>query len=132
MSKILSVSYDISLLVTRQLLFENSGWSVRSASNLDSALEFCRSERFDLVVLGHSIPDRDKALLIACARSFKTPVLALRLCNEPLFGLADYEFDVSTNPENLLAFVKEKLGQVDVSAPRKPNAEITAGEEKAS
>lgn len=58
---ILSISYDESLLVTRKLLLEEAGYEVISAYGFVAAMEKCTSrDDFDLVLMGHSMPQKDK------------------------------------------------------------------------
>jgi DNA-binding response OmpR family regulator len=46
--RILSISYDLPLLRTRQLMLTQEGYDVVSAEGFAEALEHC-SEKFDLV-----------------------------------------------------------------------------------
>ncbi len=80
MARVLSVSYDPSLLDMRQILLARKGYLVDSASDISQALELCNnSTQFDLLLLGHSIPNRDKELLIKVFRAkYPAPVLALK------------------------------------------------------
>ena len=95
MASILSVSYDPSLLETRQGLLESKGHSVVSVSSVSEAVESCNNGTpFDLFLLGHSIPDRDKELLIKVFRSnFAGPVVALKRGSEAQVRGADLEID---------------------------------------
>ncbi|HEY6184754.1 MAG TPA: hypothetical protein VIW67_21100 [Terriglobales bacterium] len=75
---ILSVSYDRSLLVTRQMLLESRGCTVTSALGFTQAMSHCRGTAFDLFILGHSIPETDKRELINTFRSnCSAPILSL-------------------------------------------------------
>jgi DNA-binding response OmpR family regulator len=77
--RILSVSYDRPLLRTREMLLRRHGHSVTSALGFTDAVEQCENGKFDLLILGHSIPDKDKRHLITLFRgSCPAPVLALR------------------------------------------------------
>ena len=60
MATILSISYDGSLLLTRQLLLQQMGHEVFSAEGFSKAYSLCETHgrRFDLIALGHSIPAR--------------------------------------------------------------------------
>jgi CheY-like chemotaxis protein len=62
-TKMLCISYDESLLRTRQLLFEHEGYEVTSAFGYVEGLEHCRAGHFDLAFIGHSVPHVDKASL---------------------------------------------------------------------
>jgi DNA-binding response OmpR family regulator len=76
--RIFSVSYDTSLLATRQMLLEQKGYTVTSALGFSKAIDLCRQSHFDLFILGHSIPNTDKVHLIKTFReSCPAPVLSL-------------------------------------------------------
>jgi DNA-binding NtrC family response regulator len=76
--RILSVSYDVSLLATRGMLLEQRGYSVTSALGFTQALAECRTASFDLFILGHSIPEPDKLELIKTFReNCPAPILSL-------------------------------------------------------
>src|ERR1051326_4180361 len=61
--RIISISYDETLLRTRQLVLEQGAYTVISALGLNDALARC-SEPADLIVIGHSIPRDDKLDII--------------------------------------------------------------------
>lgn len=100
--RILSVSYDKSLLATRQIMLEQKGYQVTSALGFTAALEHCKDPGFDLFILGHSIPTRDKQELVTHFRqNCPAPILSLERGGEERF--ADCEFHVSPDrPEQLL------------------------------
>jgi CheY-like chemotaxis protein len=59
---ILCVSYDEFLLVTRRMLLEKQGYKVTPALTSQEATTRCRpGDKFDLFILGHSIPPVDQA-----------------------------------------------------------------------
>lgn len=66
--RILSVSYDASLLATPRMLLEQKGYDVTSALGFSDAIECCRRSGFDLFILGHSIIKADK---VALMRTFR-------------------------------------------------------------
>ena len=77
--RILSVSYDEPLLKTREMLLQRQGYAVTSALGYIDAIESCKPPQFDLLILGHSIPDNDKKQLMnAFRRVGSAPILALR------------------------------------------------------
>ena len=56
MARILSVSYDQSLLYTRQSILEQHGHAVVSAFGFTQALKCCdEAKDFSIFILGHSI-----------------------------------------------------------------------------
>ncbi len=74
--RILSVSYNQPLLLTRELLLQREGYAVTSALGFTDAVKQCKAGTFDLFILGHSIPDSDKRELVHIfTEHSKSPVL---------------------------------------------------------
>jgi DNA-binding NtrC family response regulator len=107
--RILSVSYDESLLATRQMILERAGFEVVSALGFSEALERCKKSNFDLVLLGHTIPIKDKASLIPSLKQHCTRVLSIRRPGFPPAPGADFSVDSQEGPEALIAAVKSAL-----------------------
>lgn len=110
MAHILSISYDAQLLKTRQVLLEKMGHRVTSAQGFAEATRLCAEgeARFDLIVLGHSIPHRDKrAMIQRCAGTCSCPVLAVMRENEP--PVEEATRSVAADPAALTAAVREIL-----------------------
>lgn len=106
--RILSVSYDASLLATRQMLLETQGYAVTSALGYTDAISFCNDPAFDLFVLGHSIPLKDKQELVRTFKSnCKAPVLSLERWGEPR-AVADFHAQPD-NPAEFLNTVRRIL-----------------------
>jgi DNA-binding NtrC family response regulator len=65
------------------MLLAGQGYEVTSALGFTAAEEQCQNSHFDLFILGHSIPDRDKLHLI---QTFKencpSPILSLERIGE--------------------------------------------------
>src|SRR5215472_1432118 len=107
--RILSISYDESLLSTRQMILEDAGFEVVSVLGFVAALEQCAQGRFDLVIVGHSIPPADQQTLLEAVRNnCDAPVLSLRKPTETALLGADYSID-SFEPQNALAAVRQML-----------------------
>lgn len=88
--RILSVSYDESLLKTREMLLQRQGYAVTSALGYIDAIQLCAPPQFDLLILGHSIPDNDKRQLMRAFRAVDpAPILALRRHGEVVPDDAD-------------------------------------------
>ncbi|HET7209624.1 MAG TPA: response regulator, partial [Terriglobales bacterium] len=104
---ILSVSYDQPLLLTRHMLLEREGYKVHSVAGFESGMQACKQGRFDLFILGHSIPFTDKRKLVKAFReSCPAPVISLRRnAGEQVVDGA--EFHVEPDPEPLLKQVRE-------------------------
>ena len=108
--RILSISYDGSLLWTRQLMLQQMGYQVISAEGFVAALEACETPNlnFDLAILGHSIPLKDKERIISYFRQrYDSPILALLRPHEGAMENADRSID--PEPEKLIAAVRELL-----------------------
>ena len=112
LARIFSVSYDSTLLRTRELLLNNLGHSVTSAEGIAQAFELYNQNAgtFDLMVLGHSIPPQDKRAIIRhCDRASRhCPVLSLTLINEPPVPEAAHSVD-PTDTRMFLSAVQELL-----------------------
>jgi CheY-like chemotaxis protein len=105
--RVLSISYDPPLLWTRQLLLEK----VVSAEGFANALELCESwdGKVDLIVLGHSIPSKDRQAIINHIRKqCPAPVLALLRPNEHFEPCATRSVDAA-QPDEFLRAVRELL-----------------------
>jgi DNA-binding NtrC family response regulator len=60
MCRVLSVEYSIPYLVKRHVGLRKASIAVESASTLREALQLMRLGEFDVVVLGHGIPDSER------------------------------------------------------------------------
>ena len=108
--RILSISYDESLLITRQMLLEQAGYEVLSALGFTEALKHCHGERFSLVILGHSLPRSDKESLVAAIKTdCNAPILSLRRHGDPPVRGADHSIEAIEGPAALLAAVAKAL-----------------------
>ena len=110
--RILSISYDSALLETRQWILEQAGYDVSSALGFAEALEVCKTTgEFNLVLMGHSIPQKDKiALFEALKMSGKTPLLSILRHGDSPIPQATYAVDSNEGPDALLAAVRNVLG----------------------
>jgi CheY-like chemotaxis protein len=102
MSKlILSVSYDQALLATRKMLLEQQGYDVTSALGFTEAVEQCQKSNFDLFIIGHSIPDKDKLHLIETFRKHcPAPIVSLER-----FGEKHVPCDFHSSPYDPASFI---------------------------
>ena len=107
---VLSISYNESLLRTRELILSAAGFHVTSAFGFTEATEHCRNG-FDLVIIGHSLPFRDKAALIAQIRT-RNHSRILSLCRPgeiPIEGV-DHSVD-AWSPDVLIAAARSVVNQ---------------------
>lgn len=108
---VLSISYDESLLRTREWILKAAGFDVTSALGFAQASAHCRNRVFDLIIIGHSLPPMDKTALVQQIRNHNhTRILSLRRPGEgPMQGV-DHSAEPS-NAEDLLEAVRTVLGK---------------------
>lgn len=109
---VLSISYDQSLLHTREWILKAAGFHVVSALGFTDAAAHCGNARFDLVIIGHSIPYKDKVALVSQIKTHNQPqILALRgFGEESVEGVKEYLHSSLLGPDDLLAAVRSVLG----------------------
>jgi CheY-like chemotaxis protein len=111
MSRILSISYDGSLLLTRQWILERAGYEVVSALGFAEAVEVCQSgNSFDLIIIGHSMPQKDKtALLKTVLGHCNAPLISLQRSDEPAMAEATISMNAQDGPDAFLECVRQAL-----------------------
>jgi DNA-binding response OmpR family regulator len=114
--RILCVSYDDRLLVTRRMLLEREGYHVTTALGFKESCARCQAGGFDLLVLGHSIPHSHKQqLIIKFRKSSSAPILALWRPNERVMETATF-LTFSDDPGEFLRAVSVILKKKIASA----------------
>jgi len=116
-ARILSVSYDEVLLKTRALLLEYQGYEVVSCHEFDTALTHCKEGGFDLLILGHSIPDSDKQKFFQAFRQTCRGSI-ISLCRSTETSIEGSDFQIDPDPERLLKLVDEVIRQRPSQSPR--------------
>ena len=107
---ILSISYEEPLLRTRHWILETAGFKVTSALGLAQAAEYCQTRCFDLVIIGHSIPIKDKKTLLALVQDQnRTRVLSLLRPGETPVPGVYHSIETSEGPAALVAAVQKAL-----------------------
>lgn len=108
---ILSISYDESLLVTRRMILEQAGYDVSSAFGFAEALEICSTRHdFDLVLMGHSMPQKDKkALFNALRPKCGAPLLSILRHGDSPIPEANYHVEADDGPSALVDAVDAAL-----------------------
>ncbi len=116
--RILSISPDKHLLESRALLFRRAGFEVVSAINVWEALHAWQEERFDLVIIGHTMSKAEKDRVAEWAKSKQkdVPILALHNSRSVKVELADYWAYTDDGPAVLVAKVKQILDSSAASA----------------
>ena len=77
MSKILIVEDDLSICELLAMNFRLVGHQYRIAYSVESARQFCQTERFDLLLLDVMLPDGDGFTLAEKLHAFECPVIFL-------------------------------------------------------
>lgn len=90
------------------MLLSQAGYRVISALGPDEARSSCRDDA-DLMMLGHSVPQDEKRLLIQCFRQHSTaPVLSLLRPGQQKITEATFGIEV-TGPEDVIRAVRDIL-----------------------
>src|SRR5947209_3750845 len=61
--RILTVGYDAGLMLARNAVLESAGHQVTAVTNRHAAVLVCGANNFDVVLLCHSIPEKEAAKL---------------------------------------------------------------------
>lgn len=109
--RVLSISYDSTLLRIRERLLEREGYEVVSAEGFVNALKCCQEGHYDVAVLGHSIPIADqKTFFEALNREHPLPVISLTVSGEPGLQCAVAQVD-AFQPQHFINTVRQVLGE---------------------
>lgn len=109
---ILSISYDEPLLRTREWILKEQGFDVTSACGFTDGEHQARRGGFDLAIVGHSIPQRDKvALITEFKKHSQAPVLSLSRQGDSPLSEADHSIVASEGPEAFVLAVQHVLGK---------------------
>jgi DNA-binding NtrC family response regulator len=112
MAKILLIGYERDWLHGRQRGFLAAGHTVTCAQAFTQGLRSIQSGRFDVVVLGHSIPQQQRNALAAAAKKNHggTRVLVLYSSRIDHAELADALVDTSASTDDLRQAVEYLVG----------------------
>jgi DNA-binding response OmpR family regulator len=107
---ILNVSYDESLLDSRELVLNSAGYAVESTRSIEEALTRFRERHFHLVLIGYTVPELDRKQFVSLIRQHdpSVPVVFISSEGEPI---DDPSVDITTvnHPEKLLQSVSVAL-----------------------
>lgn len=108
--RILSVSYDCALMSSRSMLLRHTGFQVEDVHSRSQALKSARSDRFDVLLICHTLPEADRKHLIAAVRE-RRPDMPILCITESDYFPANLENCrvVLSAPEELLAAVNSAL-----------------------
>jgi DNA-binding response OmpR family regulator len=107
---ILSICLDPVMLDARNLILRSAGYTVVPALSLKEAVDRFRSGDFDLVLLGHTVTEKDQDRLACLIRASgsRIPVVSIAA---PGCGSRNAFIDatVGADPDELLAGIREAL-----------------------
>ena len=107
---VLSISYDESLARTRELILDAAGIEVHTALDIQKAMWLFKKNRYQLIILGHSIPLKERQLIAQRLRSVSsTPILAISRAGERSSVPAEHHVNASDGPRRLLNVVRDIL-----------------------
>jgi CheY-like chemotaxis protein len=93
MAMVLCTGWDQSLLDTRTLILQSSGHEVHQARTQNEVLSACKKGRFDVAVIGQSLSNRMKPLIVAIVKEHCPDVRILELY-QPHLGKAVTDADL--------------------------------------
>lgn len=107
---IAQVSADLELASSRAEFLRSAGYNVVTFGSAEEFIPACKSLRFDLLMVGHSLEYRGSEAVCALFREYKpdSPILQLQLL-DGISSTADYVFNISKGPDSLLALLNEIL-----------------------
>ena len=111
--RILCISNDAALLATRRMLLEQAGFDVVPAFGFAEAMELCiTNPSYDLILMGQTIPPKDKRTLIAALRDMDcaAPVLSIRRPGDEPLAEVDYTIESQDGPVALIEAAMAALG----------------------
>src|SRR5690349_17353586 len=106
--RILSIEYSTAVLETRNTILRRAGYEIASASTFYQALERLQENRFDLVLIGRSIPAVQLRGFLELIQ-LKAPAartMVLRDSSQDKDFRADCLHDPDAGPEALLSVVQ--------------------------
>lgn len=109
--QVLCVCRDATLQRSRVWVLERAGLQVRAADTPEDGFALLSRQKFDLVVLGHSLIRGERLELLEAARAAGIAVIALRRSGHPVEPEFDASVDSTPGPEDLLAAVAALLNQ---------------------
>ncbi len=126
--RVLSVTYDISLLTSRQAVLESAGHLVQSSSDLQDALELLRHRHFDLIVIGQDLPEHHQRAIVQYARQVESKVLLLTNAPADTHLNADRNVNPFDGPYALLEQAGELLSSPQAKLPKRARSATASAE----
>jgi CheY-like chemotaxis protein len=108
---LLTIGSDVFLQETRRLVLQSAGFDVVSAFSVPDAVRCFAADSFDLVLLCHTIPEKDRRRFTCLIRASgsSTPVVALAQHAVAPDGFMDGS--IASEPDLMLAGIREILSR---------------------
>src|SRR5258706_4831762 len=108
--RLLSISDNRVLLQTRHLILQQAGFDVVSVADMQELTSALAQGEFDVFILGHSLPSKEKLRVYHLVRghSQDTPVLELYKFSPDLD--TGFSLGAHSEPEELIDAVHRSLG----------------------
>ena len=117
MALVLCTGVDPVLMRTRQLLLENAGHTVVSASDEYETKAVCNNHKLDVAVIAQNLPPKMKARVAEIVREYCPSARILELCPPFTSGAlkdADASLEMPGEPEDLVNAVNSlAMGKKD-------------------
>lgn len=109
---ILNISKDEMLLRSRAEILRKQGYLVVSAMDIQAVIAACENHKLDAIVVGHTIPLREKERISQTVREMCAPgipIVALYSRSEAETDHCDYAVPSSEGPAELVSLLKSIL-----------------------
>lgn len=106
--RILSVSFDSLGGIARNVMLAQAGYAVSPATSTTRAFELLGELRFDLVIIGDTVPTAERRLLfLEIKRKYNVPVLLMDSDEVDSLMRASAHISSSASPEQLMKTVSQ-------------------------
>ena len=99
---ILSYGYDSSLMFSRSMILRNAGYEVIEVYSYEDALRFARSDVVDLVLICHTVSERQQVRLIHAIKKHRRLMPVFSIADTDLLVAVGEAMVVNSAPELLL------------------------------
>ena len=109
MARILHVGTNDAVMTTRRAILERAGYEVTLAHNLSEVIAACAVNNFDVVILGQSLPSKEKQRVVHTVQERCKPIRFLEYHNglAPDMPSAHAHLHVpSSTPQSLVQCVR--------------------------
>lgn len=115
---VLSIGLDAELLSTRNLVLRSAGYTVVAAISLKEAIDRFQDGDFDLVLLCHSVPTKEKDRLTCWIRASGSHVPVVSVSGSPCQRDTFTDATVESDPNSLLEGMRKALIKAEMPAAR--------------